>query len=176
MPVDVAKHAYPGHHHLPVVRVGKIARLDQRIGERIGAADRQPAARPRMALPHGGGETRVAVKRIAGLVDRQWHHVELDVGSCAGGKFGAGGTAHLARTDRERPAPLQQPLQAHFREAERMPDVVVERVALLQPHDGACLIVVLQVFADARQGGHHRDAVPRQQLGRADAGQLQELG
>src|SRR5690606_16771227 len=45
-----------------------------------------------------------------------------------------------------------------------------------QAYDGAGLIMVLQVFADARQIGNHGDAVLAQQIGWTDARELQELG
>ena len=73
------------------------------------------------------------------------------------------------------PRPCDQPLPAHPREPQRIAHVVVERVARLQPNDGARLVVVLQVLADARAIGDDRDAVLPQQVGRTDAGELQEL-
>ena len=131
-------------------------RTDRCCGSRGGRANR-------MALPHRGGEAGVAMQRIARLVDRQRHDVELDVGAAALRVLRAGRAADLAGADGQRPAAVDQPVPAHARQAQRIAHVVVERVARLQPDDGARLVVVLQVLADAGQIGNDCDAVLPQQ-------------
>ena len=112
---------------------------------------------------------------IAGLVDRQRHHVELDVGPPADGVFSAGGAADLARADGQGTAAGEHPLQSHLCELDGIADLVVERDRLLQPHDQARLIVILQIAPDLRRVGDDGNAEPAQQIGRADAGKLQDL-
>ena len=45
LPVDLPQHADARHHNFAVVRVGEIAGLDQRIGERIGVGRHDPLQR-----------------------------------------------------------------------------------------------------------------------------------
>ena len=106
---------------------------------------------------------------IAGLVDRQRHDVELNVGTPADGVFGAGGAADLPRTDGQRTAAGEHPLQSHLRQFDGVTHLIVQRDPLLQPHDQPRLVVILQIAPDLRRVGHHGNAKPAQQIGRADA-------
>ena len=106
-----------------------------------------------MALPQRGGEAGIAVQRIARLVDRQRHDVELDVGAAALRILACRPRRRPVRRRRSagrgRATSQSQPMRA---KAQRIAHVVVERVARLQANDGARLVVVLQVLADARAG------------------------
>ena len=175
LPVDLAQHLQARDHRLAVDLLGKVIRFDARLVERIGRADRKVSARFRMALPDRRGEAGIAVQGIAGLVDRQRHHVELNVGAPADGVFRAGGAADLPRADRQRAAAGEHPLQSHLRQFDGIAHLVVQRDPLLQPHDQARLVVILQIAPDLRRVGHHRNAEPAQQIGRADAGKLENL-
>ena len=112
---------------------------------------------------------------IAGLVDRQRHHVELDVGSAADRVFRAGRAADLPCARRQRPCSGKHPLQPHLGKLDGIADLVVERDALLQPDDQPGLVVILQIATDLGRIGDHGNAESAQQIGRTDAGQLQDL-
>ena len=150
--VDLAQHADAGDDACAIAARRRGSSVSMRgVVERIGARDLHAAARLGMALPHRGGEARVAVQRVARLVHRQRHDVELHVGTAARGVH--------ACTRRRRPGPRRRSAARAVRRASRQPmrgelqriaHVVVERVALSQPHDGAGLVVVLQVLARPR--------------------------
>ena len=93
--------------------------------------------------------------------------------SCVGRAAREG--AELRGRHAHRAAALQQVFEADLRLAEQRGGQHVERRRAVDLVDRADLQVVLQVGADARQVGHHLDAVLLQQVGRADARQLQDL-
>src|SRR5690349_24547464 len=69
--IDLAQHANARDERLAITILGQVAWLDRRCLLRIRRCDREPAARGWMALPYGGGEARVRMQRVAGLVDGQ---------------------------------------------------------------------------------------------------------
>src|ERR1700704_723286 len=97
LPVDVAEHIKAGDDGLAVDFFGKVVRLDARLIEWVRRADRQMPPRFRVTLPDRRRETGIAVQGIARLVDRQRHHVELDIGTAANGVFRAGCATDLTR-------------------------------------------------------------------------------
>ena len=146
---------------LAVDLLGKIIRLDTRLLERIGRADRELSARFAVALPDRRGEAGIAVQGIAGLVDRQRHDVELDVGPSADRIFGAGRAADLPRADGQRAAAGEHPLQAHLGKFDGIAHLVVERDPLLQPHNQPRLIMILQIAPDLRRSRRRRECRAR---------------
>src|SRR5665213_3599928 len=100
----------------------------------------------RMALPHGGGESRVAVERGSRLVDRQRHHVELHVRALTLRERTARSTTHLAGADGQRSRVREQPARAHRGDPQRIAYVVVERATLAQARDRPRLVMILQVL------------------------------
>ena len=55
---------------------------------------------------------------IAGLIDRQRHHIELNIGTAADRVFRASGATDLTRARAQRAAACEQPLQTHLRKPE----------------------------------------------------------
>ena len=112
---------------------------------------------------------------IAGLIDRQRHHIELNIGTAADRVFRASGTTDLPRTCAQRAAACEQPLQTHLGKARGASNLIVQRDPLLQSDNHARLVVILQIAADFRRVGDNGNAKPPQQIRRTDAGQLQQL-
>jgi hypothetical protein len=115
------------------------------------------------------------MQRIAGLVDRQRHHIELNIRTATNGMFGAGRTADLPRPDRQRPAAREQPLGAHSCNCDGVSDLIVERDRPLEPDNDACLIMILQIAPDLGRVRDDGNPAFAQQIGRSDSGKLQQL-
>ncbi len=119
-------------------------------GRCSGSADASlnRSARQRPALRRRGRKAGKVVQRIAGLVDRQRHHVEQHVGPLMDCMRTADHAAHLPGAHRQRPALAEQPLRSHAGQAQRAAHLVVERQLVLQLDDDPRLVVILQVGAD----------------------------
>ena len=73
------------------------------------------------------------------------------------------------------PVPVQQPFQADAGLSRQRAQVIVGGDRLCHPRHQPELQMVLKFLADARQIVHDFDAVAAQQVGWADAGELQQL-
>src|SRR6185503_14666602 len=77
--VDLARDLEALDEGAPVDFVLEVIGLDAWRGERVGRLEGEAPARLGHALPYGGGEARVAMQRLPGLVHGERHHEELHV-------------------------------------------------------------------------------------------------
>src|SRR5205085_11914057 len=83
--------------------------------------------------------------------------------------------ARCARRDGERASSKRRVAHASHYPAQGMIDGVIQRDGLRATRDDADLHMILQVVADTGRVEHHVDAVLPEEIGGADAGELQEL-
>ncbi len=161
-------------HERPVVLGGQVVEQERGRGRRVPGLDPDRAPARRAQRIEVQGEAGEAVRLRAALLRADGAEEELDVGRF---RVGEGARDHPAdhHADRERAGAKEQPLEPDPRLAPEVAQVVVRRDRLRALVDEPQQQVVLEVLADARQVGDHRDAVLAQERGGPEAGQLQEL-
>ena len=133
------------------------------------------AAAVRAHLPGAAGHAGEAVERAqlaVAVAGRGEDHRAVGLGQA---RVSPAKGMHQGRRQAQHAGPAQQPFGA-LGQQPRPADPVVDGLGVAGPHDDARAVVVAQVGAHAGQVMRHRHAQALQQPGRADAGQLQQLG
>jgi len=171
-------HDVPGHPDdldpLPAVLVGgEVVEAEGRLGPRVAGLD--PDVAPGVRV-HGADMDLVAVavaRRRAVVADGQRQEVEHEVG-VGHVRVGADEAAALEVVGGSGPPP-GQPLHADPGPAPQAQG----RLHRHRPAGGVLdvhLEMILEVLADPRQVGHHRDVQRLQEAGRPHPGELEQLG
>ncbi len=164
-----------GVHRDPAIGESRqIVRLDDRRSARIGAGGMGRAAALRPQVADADRYRRIGVHGLAEPVERQRLDMEFDIGGGVVGR-GLGEQAELRGRHRHRPAPAKAIVEAHHRPLDPRLVVDIERARASDAEDGSQLQMVLQIFADPRQGMEDRRADCCETIRGADARKLQEL-
>ena len=171
---DLPRDLHAGDMYAAILVRGQIIRLDHWFCHRVRAGDmnESTAFRAKLARPEGdpGEIVELPLFRIgkAGIGD-----VVLDIRP--GQTFAAPHkTAKHAGRHRQHPATGKQIAQNLAGKAEPV-GKLVDRDICLQPPGQARDVMVMEILADPGKGMARRNAVLGQQIGIADAGQLQDL-
>src|ERR1700722_4883855 len=113
--------------------------------------------------------------RLAEAVQRQRLNMEFDVGGGVIGR-GLGEQAKLRRRHGQGPAPAKAIVEPHLAALEERWVVDIERARAGDAKNGSQLQMVLQIFADSRQGVDDRRADRLEAIRVAHTRKLQELG
>ena len=176
---DLAQEFDRQQHLLDIMIGGKRIGHDARMGERIGGLDGDLAAARRPAVRQAEGEAGEGIggeERPLALFRnerREGLHVELHVGPRQI-RRGAEEAAAVVDTEAQGAAPHQDIFEPGAELAPPGAQLVVERRHLHAPSVVDALMI-LQMGADIGVVAGDRDAMLLQQLGRSDAGELQEL-
>ena len=69
---------------------------------------------------------------LNGLIHRQRHYKELQVGAAILSMFGARGTPNLPCTYRQWSTGAKQPFQPHFRQTDRVAHMIIQGIATIR--------------------------------------------
>ena len=171
---DAAHRRDAGGDGLAVLRRRQIVRVDGRRLVRIGGFDFHVAAALRPQQHAIAGHARVRRQLAADGAGREQRNRALRIGRCRR-RQRAQENRGRHRRDGEIAAAREDVVQAVGELAAPVAHRVVERDRLLAAQDDAAGNMVVEIVADARRIGDHRDAQRLQERRRAEPGKLQEL-